>query len=46
MSIVRITFAPWILWPALFIFLTVMSFNVIGDALRDSMDPALKGKDL
>ena len=42
MSIVRITFAPWILWPAFFIFLTVMCFNVIGDALRDCLDPLLK----
>ncbi|NLE65657.1 MAG: ABC transporter permease, partial [Elusimicrobia bacterium] len=39
MSIVRIHFAPWILWPAVFIFLTVVCFNVIGDALRDAADP-------
>ncbi len=45
MSIVRISFAPWILWPAFFIFVTVMSFNVIGDALRDRLDPALKGRE-
>jgi peptide/nickel transport system permease protein len=42
MSIVRIQFAPWVLWPAFFIFLTVMCFNVIGDALRDCLDPMLK----
>jgi peptide/nickel transport system permease protein len=42
MSIVRIQFAPWILWPAFFIFLSVVSFNVIGDALRDALDPLLK----
>jgi len=42
MSIVRIHFAPWILWPAFFIFLTVISFNIIGDALRDCLDPMLK----
>jgi peptide/nickel transport system permease protein len=42
MSIVRISFAPWILWPAFFIFLTVLCFNVIGDALRDCLDPMLK----
>ena len=42
MSIVRIKFAPWILWPAFFIFLTVICFNIIGDALRDSLDPMLK----
>ncbi|MCA9400286.1 MAG: ABC transporter permease [Candidatus Omnitrophica bacterium] len=44
MSIVRIKFAPWILWPAGFIFMTVISFNIIGDALRDSLDPMLKGQ--
>ncbi|VAX35387.1 Oligopeptide transport system permease protein OppC (TC 3.A.1.5.1) [hydrothermal vent metagenome] len=44
MSIVRIKFAPWILWPAAFIFITVICFNVIGNALRDCLDPMLKGE--
>jgi len=44
MSIVRIKFYPWILLPAFFIFLTVVSFNVIGDALRDCLDPMLKSE--
>jgi len=44
MSIVRIKFAPWILWPAFFIFLTVICFNVIGNALRDALDPMLKSE--
>lgn len=44
MSIVRIRFAPWILFPAFFIFLTVICFNVIGNALRDCFDPMLKGE--
>ncbi len=44
MSIIRIKFAPWILFPALFIFLTVICFNVIGNALRDCLDPMLKGE--
>ena len=44
MSIIRIKFAPWILFPALFIFLTVLCFNVIGNALRDCLDPMLKGE--
>ncbi|HQP10648.1 MAG TPA: ABC transporter permease, partial [Candidatus Omnitrophota bacterium] len=44
MSIIRIQFAPWILFPAFFIFLTVMCFNVIGNALRDCLDPMLKGE--
>jgi peptide/nickel transport system permease protein len=39
MSIVRIQFAPWILLPGFFIFLTVVCFNVIGDTLRDCLDP-------
>lgn len=36
-------YAPWIsLIPGLIIFLTVLSFNYIGDGLRDSLDPHLK----
>lgn len=42
MGIVQIQFAPWILWPGFFIFLAVMCFNVIGDALRDCLDPKFK----
>ncbi len=35
--------APWlIITPGIFIFITVISFNFIGDALRDSLDPKLK----
>jgi peptide/nickel transport system permease protein len=30
-----------IIWPGLCIFLVVLSFNFIGDALRDTMDPRL-----
>ncbi|OFV86510.1 MAG: hypothetical protein A3J75_04730 [Acidobacteria bacterium RBG_16_68_9] len=30
---------PWILTPGAFIFLTVMSFNFLGDHLRDRLDP-------
>ncbi len=44
MSIVRIQFAPWILWPAFFIFLTVLCFNIIGDTLRDCLDPMLRSE--
>jgi len=44
MSIVRIKFYPWILWPAFCIFLTVICFNIIGDALRDCLDPMLKAE--
>ncbi|MCR4337380.1 MAG: ABC transporter permease [Candidatus Omnitrophica bacterium] len=43
MSIVHIRFAPWILWPGFLILVTVMCFNIIGDALRDCLDPKWKG---
>jgi ABC-type dipeptide/oligopeptide/nickel transport system permease subunit len=36
--------APWLVWaPALAISLTVLSFNLLGDALRDVLDPRLRG---
>ena len=44
MSIVRIKFAPWILLPAFLIFLVVLCFNVIGNTLRDSLDPMMKNR--
>ncbi|MFA6378535.1 MAG: ABC transporter permease, partial [Candidatus Omnitrophota bacterium] len=44
MGIVQIRFAPWILLPGLFIFVTVICFNVVGDALRDALDPTLKAE--
>ena len=32
--------APWIaFWPGLAIFLVVLSFNLVGDGLRDALDP-------
>ncbi len=42
MGILQIQFAPWILIPGVFILVTVMCFNVIGDALRDVWDPKIK----
>jgi len=42
MGIVPVIFAPWILLPGLFIFIAVMCFNVIGDALRDAFDPMFR----
>jgi peptide/nickel transport system permease protein len=31
---------PWLVWPpALLIILTVLAFNLLGDALRDVLDP-------
>jgi peptide/nickel transport system permease protein len=35
-----LTTAPWMaLWPGLGIFLVVLSFNLVGDGLRDALDP-------
>ncbi|MFO8059250.1 MAG: ABC transporter permease [Bacillota bacterium] len=35
--------APWVsLYPGIFIFITVLAFNYIGDGLRDALDPRLK----
>jgi peptide/nickel transport system permease protein len=32
--------APWMaLWPGLAIFSLVLSFNLLGDGLRDALDP-------
>jgi peptide/nickel transport system permease protein len=35
--------APWAsLWPGLFILLAVLGFMLLGDGLRDALDPRLK----
>ncbi len=35
--------APWLsLWPGFAIFLTVLAFNLLGDGLRDILDPKLQ----
>ncbi|MBI2026766.1 MAG: ABC transporter permease [Deltaproteobacteria bacterium] len=39
MAISEIQFHPWILIPGFFIFLAVMMFNLLGDGLRDALDP-------
>jgi peptide/nickel transport system permease protein len=39
MNIAEIKFHPWILIPGLLIFVAVMSFNFLGDGLRDAFDP-------
>ncbi|EKT60351.1 nickel ABC transporter permease subunit NikC [Providencia sneebia] len=31
-----------IFWPGLFLFFSVMAFNILGDALRDRLDPSLR----
>ncbi|MCP1146360.1 ABC transporter permease [Lysinibacillus endophyticus] len=38
-----LTSAPWrLLFPALFISLTIFAFNAVGDGLRDALDPKLR----
>ncbi len=42
MAIAHLRYEPWILWPGALIFVTVVCFNVAGDALRDALDPLMK----
>ncbi len=41
-SISAISSYPWILSPGVAIFITILAFNIIGDALRDALDPKLR----
>ncbi len=34
-----VALAPWLLTPALFVIVTVLAFNFLGDGLRDAADP-------
>ncbi|MBR4423705.1 MAG: ABC transporter permease [Mailhella sp.] len=37
--------APWLsLWPGLSILITVLGYNLLGESLRDLLDPRLKGR--
>ena len=38
-SLQTIAHAPWLLVPVLFIVVTVLAFNFMGDGLRDAADP-------
>jgi peptide/nickel transport system permease protein len=42
MAISQLKFHPWILIPGIFIFITVMAFNLLGDGLRDVFDPRME----
>ncbi len=42
MDIAQIKFHPWILIPGVFIFVTIMAFNFLGDGLRDAFDPMME----
>jgi peptide/nickel transport system permease protein len=39
MNIQVISNYPWMLMPVIFIILTVLAFNFIGDGIRDAADP-------
>jgi peptide/nickel transport system permease protein len=38
-KISELKFHPWILWPGVFITITVLSYNLLGNSLRDAVDP-------
>ena len=38
-SIETLAKAPWILTPAIFVVVTILGFNFLGDGLRDAADP-------
>ena len=35
--------APWLLLPGLLVIIAVLAFNLVGDGLRDALDPRLRG---
>lgn len=39
MNISALNLHPWLLTPGVFIFITVMAYNLLGDGLRDILDP-------
>ena len=38
-NVFTLMLAPWLLIPGLFVIVTIVVFNFVGDALRDSADP-------
>lgn len=40
----QIQFHPWLILPGFFIFISVLAFNYLGDALRDAVDPFTPAK--
>jgi peptide/nickel transport system permease protein len=38
-NVQAIAFHPWLLTPVIFVIVTVLAFNFIGDGLRDAADP-------
>jgi peptide/nickel transport system permease protein len=41
-NLIVVALAPWLLIPGIFIVLTVLSFNFMGDGLRDAADPYVR----
>lgn len=41
-NVQAVAFQPWLLTPVLFVILTVLAFNFVGDGLRDAADPYSK----
>ncbi|MBR1425104.1 ABC transporter permease [bacterium] len=40
----NILYRPWLLTPGFLIFVSVLAFNLIGDTIRDILDPQSKGR--
>lgn len=40
----NILYRPWLLTPGVLIFIAVLSFNLLGDAIRDILDPKSKSR--
>jgi peptide/nickel transport system permease protein len=38
-TVYSIRYAPWLLWTVPFIILVILAFNMLGDGLRDALDP-------
>ncbi|HBJ81826.1 MAG TPA: peptide ABC transporter permease, partial [Pseudothermotoga sp.] len=38
-SLSTLSTSPWLLIPGIFIMISVLAFNFVGDALRDALDP-------
>jgi peptide/nickel transport system permease protein len=41
-NVQTVALAPWLLIPGLFVIITVLAFNFVGDGLRDAADPYSK----
>ncbi|MCX7681139.1 MAG: ABC transporter permease [Anaerolineae bacterium] len=38
-TVYAIRYAPWLLWTIPFLLITILAYNMLGDGLRDAMDP-------